>query len=311
MQIQDKQYQLNDEEEGARQVNKYLNYYFGHSFLTLQAIKVEEGDAHIQFQIVREGVPAYNLSEGECSLIAFCYFMAKLNDIETKQKKPIIWIDDPISSLDGNHVFFVYSIILAEIVKKLNFSQLFLSTHNIDFLKYLQRLGAEKLLASGKNQNIEKRFFIINRHGKYSTIEKMPIYLQKYGTEYNYLFSQVYDCSMIESVNDDNIELFYNIGNIIRRFFEIHLYFKYPCPNTICAQEEKIRRFFAPDEIAAELIIRLCNENSHATVEHAQKIGELPEAVPAAKKIIEKLQEDVQQYNAFLKSIDKLPFSNH
>jgi len=68
--------------------------------------------------------------------------MAKLEDIETKGSKPIIWIDDPISSLDSNHIFFVYSLINSEIVAKDDFEQLFVSTHNLDFLKYLKRLPA-------------------------------------------------------------------------------------------------------------------------------------------------------------------------
>ena len=52
------------------------------------------------------------------SNLPFCYFMAKLEDVETKGSKPIIWIDDPISSLDSNHIFFVYSLINAEIIEK-------------------------------------------------------------------------------------------------------------------------------------------------------------------------------------------------
>ena len=111
-QIKEKRRQLNDEEAGARQVNQYLTNYFGHSFLTLQADKIDDGDVRIHFNIYRGNEPAYNLSEGECSLIAFCYFMAKLEDVETKGSKPIIWIDDPVSSLDSNHIFFVYSLII-------------------------------------------------------------------------------------------------------------------------------------------------------------------------------------------------------
>lgn len=91
-----------------------------------------------RFEIIRNGEKAYHLSEGECSLIAFCYFLAKLQDVETKGSKPIIWIDDPISSLDSNHVFFVYSLINAEIIAKDEFEQIFISTHNLDFLKIFE-----------------------------------------------------------------------------------------------------------------------------------------------------------------------------
>lgn len=87
----------------------------------------------IRFEVMRDGKKAYHLSEGECSLLAFCYFLAKLDDIETRDSKPIIWIDDPISSLDGNHIFFIYSLLNAGIVSTGIFKQLFISTHNLDF----------------------------------------------------------------------------------------------------------------------------------------------------------------------------------
>ena len=106
--------QLNDEEEGAKRVNRYLNDFFGHNFVTLEAEEVMEGDKRIRFRIMRNGKPAFNLSQGERSLISFCYFMAKLDDIDTNGRKPLIWIDDPISSLDTNHIYFMYSLIVAK-----------------------------------------------------------------------------------------------------------------------------------------------------------------------------------------------------
>ncbi len=100
--IQDKKRLLIDEEKGALKVNSYLSSYFGHQFLSLRAIEdATDGIKNTHFEIVRDGKHAYNLSQGECNLIAFCYFMAKLDDVETKNTNPIIWIDDPISSLDG------------------------------------------------------------------------------------------------------------------------------------------------------------------------------------------------------------------
>ncbi len=133
-QIKDKQTQikkkkrlLNDEEKGATKVNEYLNNFFGHDFLKLQSVDEmdDQGQAiSVRFEIIRDNKKAHHLSEGECSLIAFCYFMAKLDDIHTKGSKPVIWIDDPISSLDGNHIFFIYSLINTEIVAKLLAEQL-------------------------------------------------------------------------------------------------------------------------------------------------------------------------------------------
>jgi wobble nucleotide-excising tRNase len=67
--------------------------------------------------------------------------MAKLEDEKSKDKKLIIWIDDPISSLDSNHIFFIFSLIETVIAKPKIYKQLFISTHNLDFLKYLKRLS--------------------------------------------------------------------------------------------------------------------------------------------------------------------------
>lgn len=160
-QIKDKERLMKDEEKGALKVNEYLNNFFGHDFLTLQA--KEETDNKIRFEIVRNGKKAHHLSEGECSLIAFCYFMAKLEDVETKGSKPIIWIDDPISSLDSNHIFFVYSLINAEIIAKQEFEQIFISTHNLDFLKYLKRLpSALNQIFKGKVKDVKCKIEYFN-----------------------------------------------------------------------------------------------------------------------------------------------------
>lgn len=299
--IQEKKRQLNDEEKGAIQVNKYLTDFFGHGFLSLRATEdTKNGEKKIRFEIMRDGKRAYHLSEGECSLIAFCYFMAKLDDVETKDTKPIIWIDDPISSLDGNHIFFVYSLIAAEIAEKGSFEQLFISTHNLDFLKYLRRLNSFEPQTNGKLKSCEKQYFIINRQGHYSTILPMPRYLKDYGTEFNYLFSCIYKCSCITTVDDTNFELFYNFGNNARKFLEIYLYFKYPD-----FSEDKLQRFFGENKVPPILTDRINNEYSHlkGSIERAAMPVEVPEMVSTAKLIIEKIKEDSDQYAALMNSI--------
>ncbi|MHA0856446.1 AAA family ATPase [Paenibacillus sp. CMAA1364] len=299
--IKNKKRQQNDEEIGALLVNKYLTDFFGHEFLSLTATEDNnDGEKRIRFEIVRNGKRAYHLSEGECSLISFCYFVAKLNDIETSGIRPIIWIDDPISSLDGNHIFFIYSLIAAEISGKGAFEQLFISTHNLDFLKYLRRLNSLEQQANGKSKSCSKQYFIINRQGHYSTILLMPRYLKEFGTEFNYLFSCIYKCSCITTVDDSNYELFYNFGNNARKFLEIYLYFKYPD-----FSEDKLERFFGDDKVPPILIDRINNEYSHlqGSIERATMPVEVPEMVSTAKLIIDKVKEDGDQYSAFMRSI--------
>ena len=302
--------QLKDESKGADRVNDYLNNFFGHQSLSLRAIEENPGDTSsgYRFEVTRNGKQAFHLSEGECSLIAFCYFMAKLDDIETKGNQPIIWIDDPISSLDANHIFFVYSLINAEIVtpekyedggeekERDRFKQLFISTHNLDFLKYLKRLPG----AMNKNKS---QFLIITRTNQTSNIKLMPRYLKDYVTEFNFLFHQIYKCAHAQIESDENHDCYYNFGNNARKFLEAFLYYKYP--NAV-EKDDKLTRFFGDDALAASLTDRINNEFSHlaGVFERSVLPIDVPEMKTTANFILRKIKEkDPDQYAALLQSI--------
>tara|TARA_R110002110_G_scaffold415794_1_gene656132 strand:+ start:498 stop:2942 length:2445 start_codon:yes stop_codon:yes gene_type:complete len=293
--------QLKDERMGADRVNDYLNNFFGHQFLSLNAIEENPGEASsgYRFEVTRNDKKAFHLSEGECSLIAFCYFMAKLEDIETKGNQPIIWIDDPISSLDANHIFFVYSLINAKIVKQKNYLQLFISTHNLDFLKYLKRISNDY---KGKGKKKIREFFLVERSGDSSQICLMPEYLKNYVTEFNYLFHQIYKCATAESINDENYHEFYNFGNNARKFLEIYLYYKYP--NGVDG-DDKLLRFFGADNIPVIFTNRVNNEYSHLCggFERGASPIEVPEMKTVAQHIISKIKNDPEQYLSLLQSI--------
>ncbi|EAI1547374.1 RloC protein, partial [Campylobacter coli] len=200
---------LSNLETSTSNINKYLKSYFGHNMLELKVKKDDKGQLNGEFEILRNGKQAKNLSEGECSLIAFCYFVASLEDANTKDKNPIIWIDDPISSLDNNHIFFIFSVIENEIVRKNSFEQFFISTHNLDFLKYIKRLKKSK---SKQSKNDEKeydfpQYYFIEKSVKESMetseVKKLPKCLEKYTTEFNYLFEQIYKFKNIDGINDE------------------------------------------------------------------------------------------------------------
>lgn len=304
-QVRAKKGELNDEEKGAKKVNEYLNNFFGHQFLTLEAKKNEgptQDSKRIRFEVIRDGKKAYHLSEGECSLLAFCYFLAKLDDVATKDSKPIIWIDDPISSLDGNHIFFIYSLLNAEVVEKGKFAQLFVSTHNLDFLKYLKRLKDNYLNAEGKKVSCQKAYFVVVRQDKKSTLQVMPSYLKEYVTEFNYLFHQIHKCASLDAIDDNNYVTFYNFANNARKFFEIYLYYKYPdqgmTPGTLGA-------FFGEESIPAVLTDRINNEYSHLSgvFERGASPVEVPEMQTAARQIIERLKQERDQFTSLMKSV--------
>ncbi|EIE9535956.1 AAA family ATPase, partial [Campylobacter jejuni] len=208
---------LSNLETSTSNINKYLKSYFGHNMLELKVKKDDKGQLNGEFEILRNGKQAKNLSEGECSLVAFCYFVASLEDAKTKDKNPIIWIDDPISSLDNNHIFFIFSLIEAKIAKKIKdnkYSQLFISTHNLDFLKYLKSL-------TGYDKNDKKSFMYLIEKTNNSDIKILPDYIRKYVTEFNYLFEQIF-----KNYNNTNITIdsYYSLANNIRKFLDTYMY---------------------------------------------------------------------------------------
>lgn len=307
-----------DERKGAERVNSLLNHFFGHDGIKLEAKDGLE-QATVKFEITRNGKSAYNLSEGECSLIAFCYFIAKLDDPDSKGKELIIYIDDPISSLDGNHIFFMFSLIESLIAKPIKnadgsntyrYKQLFISTHNLDFLKYLKRLSIprKKIPAGvGKTKSIEdSEHFMIERNGASSNILLMPSYLKDYITEFHYLFHQIYKCKNQDAANV-NHEPFFGFGNNLRKFLEAFLFFKYPYHDDKNDAFERIKKFFGEEESTAiALINRLNNEFSHLAEvpDRGFKPVEIPEISKVANYVLDKIYAaDATQYNALLKSI--------
>jgi wobble nucleotide-excising tRNase len=285
---------LNDELKAAEKVNEYLSVYLGHPELSLevQKDKMEKSS----FTIKRNGKIAYNLSEGEQTLISFSYFLATLKDIpDTDKSEYMIFIDDPICSLDGGNIFYIFSLIDAEI-NLANYNQVFISTHNMDFLKYLHRASRKK------------SYFMIERpiSDKFTTNSKlvnMPKYLQKYVTEFIFLFEQIYKVGN-ETQTDENYHIFYNFPNNARKFLESYLFFKYP--NTKLTNDQRIALFFGASSQHIAFLQRINNEFSHGEeqFDRLAKPIDIPEFQKDANLILETIKNsDSNQYEAFFNSL--------
>jgi wobble nucleotide-excising tRNase len=307
-----------DESRGALAVNYLLNNFFGHDGLEL-VVKDDKAKKAVKFEVMRGDQPAFNLSEGERSLIAFCYFMAKLQESMRDSSDRIIYIDDPISSLDGNHIFFVFSLIdtlIASPVKEENgsksyrYKQLFTSTHNLEFLKYLKRLPYPKTKGNpenGENKNAaDLAYFLLERNRTGSKLRMMPRYLREYITEFQYLFHQIYKCRCASDDEKEN-EAFYSFGNNLRKFLEIFLFFQYPHLGDQDEKQERLRKYLGPkNSHAVTLICRLVNEFSHLESEpdRSLKPMDVPEMAKVASLILDRMKEkDVEQYESLLLSV--------
>lgn len=102
------------------------------SFLGRDDLRFEAEDEG--YRIMRFGRPAKRLSEGEKTAITFLYFVVRLQDQDFDLSEGIVVIDDPISSLDSSSAYQAFSF-LKNAVKDAR--QIFLLTHNFEFLKLL------------------------------------------------------------------------------------------------------------------------------------------------------------------------------
>lgn len=294
--------QAKDETKGAQLVNQHISDFFGHGELKL----VAEGESpNIKFKITRDDRDAKNLSEGECSLISFCYFIAKLEDEIKGQEETrnlVVYIDDPISSLDSNHIFFMFSLIEKIIAKPNRYKQLFISTHNLDFLKYLKRLTSPNGKGSVSHYLIERRQ---KGNEKGSFLVPMPVHLKDYVTEFNYLFNEIYKVYKEVGGNkkamiSNTYNQFYNLPNNMRKFLECYLFYRFPNSESPLDNLSKIFNGNTPI-----IINRFINEYSHLTyIDRGWKPIDVDEAEECAKIVIEKIQEqDPEQFAALLESV--------
>ena len=318
LKAQRKQRELDKKDEGkaAAKVSELLVKHFGAGSLNLEPEQVNEVDEdtgevipHTKFVVKRGTDNAKNLSEGERSLIGFCYFIAQMADeLEGPDAgRLVIFIDDPISSLDSSHIFFMYSLIDTVIAKPKKYGQLFISTHNLEFLKFLKRL---KLPGNVNDKNVQH--FVVEKLRKGDDeykcdVKMMPDYLKDYVTEYNFLFQQVYDVARPiggkkEEKYKNIYSQYYNVANNMRKFLECYLFYRFPDSDEPTV--DHLDDLFEGTERSE--VNRVINEYSHlAWAERGLKVIDVPEIEKAAKLILKALKEkDPAHFSVLCKSVD-------
>jgi wobble nucleotide-excising tRNase len=210
--------EIKEHRRPAEQIDSDLASYLGRKDITLA---VEDAG----YRIMRDGIPAVNLSEGEKTALAIIYFLKSLEDRGFDKTKGIVVIDDPVSSLDANALFYAFSFIQE---RTKDVGQLFITTHNFSFFrlvrKWLFRVNHKK-----KKTKKEAQMYMLNclgsSSGRRAELAALDPLLSEYESEYSYLFSQVVKGSG-ESAGE--IEKFYHYPNIARRVLEAFLSFRLP-----------------------------------------------------------------------------------
>ena len=296
--------------KGKDELNKFIQKFLNRNDIE---IDVTEDD---KFILLRKTRPARNLSEGEKTAIAFSYFLVELESLGLlEMQKTIVFIDDPISSLDTNHISQVYSLINSYFFRKnidadnpnkvVNcFKQLFISTHNFEFFSFLRdstQLNKKKKITNpttGEKQEIPNfGFYQVQKiDSDNSVLKGLDKALKRYKSEYIYLFSLIYKYKQAIDNGGDVYDIL--IPNALRRFLEIYTLMKIPNE---------------PDSVENRIVQLVDNVNNFKTLNHfshfttfekATRHDELIMVLPTAcNELINLLKLDEKHYESLKKAI--------
>lgn len=87
------------------------------------------------YRVTRHGHPARDLSTGERTAITLIHFLESVKRADVGTGKPIVVIDDPVSSLDNGAAMGISTYIWSEAVSKDHIEQIFLLTHNFELFR--------------------------------------------------------------------------------------------------------------------------------------------------------------------------------
>jgi wobble nucleotide-excising tRNase len=143
-------------------LNLYLNQFFGEKY------SIDKETFCIKFQ---NNLLANNasdvLSEGEKSIMAFCYYLSDIHNYIYKEKdysKLFLVIDDPISSLDFHYVYSVTNVIRNfGRIFKIEPVRFFILTHNLEFMSLLIRnkiINYKYILTPGNIEELRKELVV-------------------------------------------------------------------------------------------------------------------------------------------------------
>lgn len=197
-----------------------------------------------RYQVLRNGTPAIGLSVGERTAVTLVHFFEMVARFDITGGRPIVIIDDPVSSLDSNVFMGISTYIWSAAVStaKDQIGQLFLLTHNFELFRQwdIQLDGLQKN-ASLKNLFPARLYELRSRHASVAGSPRRrpvlrawpesPAARKKMRSSYHHSFLLMARAHH-ELQTDDSLEnrldaqlLF---PNLIRRVLESFLAFKRP-----------------------------------------------------------------------------------
>lgn len=238
----------------AEELNEDLRKYLGHDELRLD-IK-DTG-----YTIMRNGVPAQALSEGETTAIALLYFLKSLQDRRFDLTNGVVVLDDPVSSLDANALYLAFGFIRE---RTQDAAQLFILTHNFTFFRQV-RNWFHHLKGQKKNDISQRpaRFYMLDctceENHRCSKLKALDPLLEQYNSEYHYLFARIYREAKLSTPG--GLEEGYVLPNMARRLLEAFLAFRHPQMAGDLSRALQAVQF---DEPKKARILRFVHTHSHS-----------------------------------------------
>ncbi|HEY8857592.1 MAG TPA: AAA family ATPase [Rugosibacter sp.] len=232
------------------------------------------------FEFRRDDTQAKNLSDGEKTAITFAYFFATLENNGASLNQTTVFIDDPISSLDSNHIYAIYALITKRLDSCL---QIFVSTHNSELYTLLKDSWFEAHQQFSNRPNASSyytRRFVDTNQLWHSTLEDTPVLLRKYKSEYQFIFEQLhsFSSSQVPSLHEA-----YTAPNLLRKFLEAYLGFKKPCTPK---WSSKLDLLFDTDVEQTE-IQKFSDDASH--LQGLNRALQQPDFIPNAQNTVKKV----------------------
>ena len=202
-----------------------------------------------KYMVTRDGDPAIGLSVGERSAISLVHFLEAVARFDASKGKPIIIIDDPVSSLDSEVFMGVSTYIWNEAIVKDHVEQLILLTHNFELfrqwdiqLEGLHRAGRDKKTGKKMSELYPFEFYELKSKSvtKDGRTRRSPVIAswppngatrKKVRSTYHHSFIATVEKLKDLQVNDsmeNRLDAQLLFPNVIRRMLETFLAFKHP-----------------------------------------------------------------------------------
>ncbi|PTQ55293.1 MAG: Translation-disabling ACNase RloC [Candidatus Carbobacillus altaicus] len=293
--IQRIEQKIKESSVGAARLNELLK-----CLLPDNSIKaVSMGDDKFQFH--RDNRVATHLSDGEKTAVTFAYFLTSLEANDVKLSDTIVFVDDPISSLDSNHIYAVYALLIEHLKDS---RQLFVSTHNSELFNLL-KISWLNEKGGGRNKKNTRAYHVwrsVSTTGEpFADLRDLPTLLRKFKSEYEFVFSRLYELSIAQNPSLDTA---YTAPNLLRKFLEAYLGFRKP---SVSSWSAKLDLLLDSDEKRLE-IQRYVNDASH--LQTSDRMLQHPDyfmanAQKTVKMVLNALQEKDRAHYESLREVAK------